>query len=65
MQIYKKICKYEILCIILHYQNKNHIMKNTNKFKALALTAILCFAAQTAKSQLEQSVYLNAGIPTS
>ena len=40
-------------------------MKNTNKFKALALTAILCFAAQTAKSQLEQSVYLNAGIPTS
>lgn len=39
-------------------------MKNTNKFKALALAAILCLMGQNAKSQIEQSVYLNAGIPT-
>lgn len=38
-------------------------MKKNNIFKTLAIAAAMIFAAQSANAQLEQSVYLNAGMP--
>ncbi|MCQ2297576.1 MAG: porin family protein [Bacteroidales bacterium] len=38
-------------------------MKKTNIFKSLAVAAALLFTAQSANAQLEQSVFLNAGMP--
>lgn len=39
-------------------------MKNINKLKLLAVAALMLVGAQKANAQLEQSVYLNAGMPT-
>lgn len=39
-------------------------MKNINKLKLLALAALMFIGGKNANAQLEQSVYLNAGLPT-
>lgn len=43
---------------------KTIIMKKTNIFKTLAVAAAMMFTAQNANAQLEQSVFLQGGLPT-
>lgn len=62
-KILKKLVKNKFYVYFCNSNRKTNTMKKTNIFKSLAVAAALLFTAQSANAQLEQSVFLNAGMP--
>ena len=62
-KILKKLVKNKFYVYFCNSNRKTNTMKKTTIFKTLAVAAVMLFTAQSANAQLEQSVYLNAGLP--